>query len=398
MAENTLEGNTTKSEDEMSLASEVSSEDNKAVSIDKKENHEQIDVDKPSTSKGTSDVTVGKEKIEDTNLLTPEKQHDPPKTDCNGDLNDETNRDQTETTETRKPETVEAVGADTVGADVGNEIIEVSLEDIEEDNSKGSSLEKSSDDEIIYSSTIHSNLNDILQIVHGDLAMNIIEAERAATTNLMENKEEEKKENEERQQTVKKEVDTSTDDTASNTSMTDSTDDKKDSTESLESSDNADNTEKKSNFEIVRSPTTIDKVVEEQLVNNLSTDRTDSTIECVKNSEKINVNEESNIEKYDTRNEAEDTKEAEAMMNETENMTNETENTMNEAENTINEAENTTNEAENTTNEAKNTTNEARHTTNEAEKRKRLSITPPFVSPRKSQKLVSNIIKKSIKW
>lgn len=144
--------------------------------------------------------------------------------------------------------------------------------------------------------------------------------------------------NNEKQQTVKKKHDVSIDDTSdiSEKCPTAAAKDERDSRESSEK------TEEKSNFGIVCSPTAIGELVEEQLANNsaLSTDHTDHIVEWVKNSVKVNANEESNI--------IEECK---------------SENTM-----------------------------------NETEKRKRLSITPPFVSPRKSQKLVSNIIKKSIKW
>lgn len=309
MAENTTEESTTKSmENKMSSALEISSADDRAVSFDKKENHEQTDSDKLSTSKEASEVTAEKEKIESTDLLSSEKQQDPSKTDCNGDLKDDTNLDKTGTSETDRSETKESSSDELRPSEA-----------------------RSGDENYIYTTAMQSNL-DILTIVPRDLAMEMLQDADEST--IMKDGD---RENNDEQQTVKKKDDVSADNTADSTKKgTASPKDKRDSRGSLEK------TEEKSNFGIVCSPTAIGELIEEQLANDsaLSTDRTDHIVEWVKNSVKIKANEEINI--------IEECK--------SENMT------------------------------------------NEAEKRKRLSITPPFISLRKSQKLVSNIIKKSIKW
>lgn len=304
MAESTEENTTTKS-------MEMSSADDKVVSFDKKENHEQTDFDKLSISKEASEANTEKEKIENTDLLSPEKQQDPSKTDCNGDLKDETNLGKTVTSETNESETKESSSDE--------------LRPLET---------KPSDEDYIYATTVQSNLNDILKIVPEDLAMEILQnAGESATM-----RDSDKENNEEEQQMIKKKDD-STDDTTDSTKKCTTSVAAKDKRDSRGSSEKV---EEKSNFGIVCSPTAIGELIEEQLANNsaLSTDRTDHIVEWVKNSVKIKANEESNI--------IEECK--------SENMT------------------------------------------NEAEKRKRLSVTPPFISLRKSQKLVSNIIKKSIKW
>lgn len=311
MAENTAEESTTKSmENKMSSTLEISPADDRAVSFDTKENHEQTDLDNLSTSKEASEVTAEKEKIENTDLLSSEKQQDPSKTDCNGDLKDDANLEKT-TSETDRSETKESSSDELRPSEA-----------------------RSSDENYIYTTAMQSNLNDILKIVPEDLAMEMLQnADESAT------EKDNDRENNEEQQTVKKEDDVSADNTADST---------KKCTTSLAAKAKRDlrgsseKTEEKSNFGIVCSPTAIGELIEEQLANDsaLSTDRTDHIVEWVKNSVKIKANEESNI---------------------------------------IEECK-------------------SESTMNEAEKRKRLSITPPFISLRKSQKLVSNIIKKSIKW
>ncbi|XP_077263938.1 uncharacterized protein LOC143898379 isoform X2 [Temnothorax americanus] len=342
MAENTEESITVSTENEMSSVPEVLLTDDGAVSPDKQENREQIDIDldKPSTSKEASAATADEEKIEGADLLRSKSQQDAfktdasktdtsktdvptadaseidaSKTDCNGDLTETTNLDGVESSEMIESETTEFESRE---------------------NSDDISIETSNESVTEYHfcpTTKQNNLNDILKIVHGDLAMEMLQhADKSATV-----KDSDEDNNEEEQQTVKKKDDVSTDDAAGNaikctTSV--SVEDKRDSIESSEK------TEEKLNLEIVRSPTAIGELIEEQLANNstLSTDRTDHIVEWVKNSV-LKANEESNI---------------------------------------IEESK-------------------VEKTTNEAEKRKMCSVTPPFVSSRKSQKLVSNIIKKSIK-
>ncbi|XP_071560167.1 uncharacterized protein [Temnothorax nylanderi] len=350
MAENTEESITT-TENEMPSVPEILSTDDGAVSPEKKENREQIDIDidKPSTSKEASDATAEEEKIEGTDLLSSKSQQDASKTDasktdasetdasetdasktdvpktdasktdCNGDLTETTNLDSVESSEMIESETTEFRNAEFESRE--------NSDDISRETSNESVTEYH-----FCPTTKQSNLNDILKIVHGDLAMEMLQhADKSATVKDSD------EDNNEEQQTVKKKDDVSTDDAAGNaikctTSV--AVEDKRDSIESSEK------TEEKSNLEIVRSPTAIGELIEEQLANNstLSTDRTDHIVEWVKNSV-LKANEESNIiEEY-----------------------------------------------------------KVEKMTNEAEKRKICSVTPPFVSSRKSQKLVSNIIKKSIK-
>jgi len=434
MAENTTEESITESlENEMSLISKNSSADDSAVSSDEKEKHEQIDVVKPSTSKEASDATTEKEKINDTDLLSIEKQQDASIIDCNGDLRLRLDLDLNRTLPSIDP------------IDYDSETKESNSDELQ---SLGT---KSSEDGLIYSTTIQSNLNEILKIVHGDLAMDILrnsnsgtsakdndegsdneeqqetvnEEEQQESVNEEEhqernneeeqqggnneeeqqggnneeeqqggnneeeqqggnseeaqqggnneeaqqkenseeenneeeqqegnneeeeeqqqegdNEEEQQEENiEQEQQTVQKENDAPTDDTASSSKKYTTSVAAKHKKDLKASSKKM---EEKSNIEIVRSPTAIGELIEEQLANNstLSTDRTDHIVEWVKNSVTATAHEESN---------------------------------------TLEECK-------------------SENTTSEVEKRKRHSITPPFVSPRKSQKLVCNIIKKSIRW
>lgn len=321
MAENNTEESTTKLvEDEMPSTSETSTED-RVASSDEKKNHEQTDIDKPSTSKEGLDIE--KEKIEDINLLNPETQ-DASKTDCNGDLKEETNIDNTETSEMIESGAAVSVEFETTESEKKSSIDELNSE------------ARSSDEEYVYTSSVQSNLNEILKIVHGDLAMEMLQHDGESAT-VKENSS--KENNEEEQQTVKKKDDVSTDDTADSEKKCSSSTTAKAKRDSRGSSEKS---EEKSNFGIVRSPTAIGELIEEQLANNstLSTDRTDHIVEWVKNSVKANADEESNI---------------------------------------IEECK-------------------SENTKKETEKRKNFNTTPPFVSPRKSQKLVSNIIKKSIKW
>lgn len=320
MAENTItEENTTKSmENEMSEIPAVTSADDTAVSPDKK-NHEQTNIDKPSTSKETSNVTTEKEEVEDTD--SSEKQQNAFKNDC-GDSKEET--------------TLKTVSAE---SEISNsEKLECSNSD--EFHSSEAKSEDVKEDTVIVS-PMQNSLNEILKIVHGDLAMEMLQTVSESATV----KDSEEENNEKEQQTVKKKDDISEDDMVADNV-------KKDCTISAAAKDKRDSrkeeTEEKSNFGIVHPPTAIGELIEEQLANNsaLSVDRTDHIVEWVKNSVKINTDEESNI--------AEECKIPDVYQEDTRN---------------------------------------------ETERRRKLNtVTPPFVSPRKSQKIVSNIIKKSIKW
>ncbi|XP_018397960.1 PREDICTED: uncharacterized protein LOC108775977 isoform X2 [Cyphomyrmex costatus] len=316
MAENIIDENTNKlMENNMS---EISIADDGIVPSDKG-NHEQMIVDERSTPTEALDIDIEKEKIEDTDLCSSEQQPHTSKTDCNGDLMEETNPEKIESetkSETNKPsETNQS---------------ETKESSIDESSSAGAKV-----DDTLYATTLQSSLNEIIKVVHGDLAMEIL---RCANETTEEDNDEENKEKD--QPTVRKEDDVSKDDITDSVKECTSlaAEDKNDSRGSL------DKTEEKSDIGIVHSPTAFGELIEQQLASDsaLSTDRADHIVEWVKNSV-ANVNKEDNI--------------------------------VEESKFNIYE----------------------KITTNEAEKRKMTSITPPFISPKKSLKIVSNIIKKSIK-
>jgi len=317
MAEN-IEENINKSVE--SNMSEISTADDRIVSFE--ENHEQINIDEPSTSKESSDITAEKEKIEGTDLHNSEQQQNTSKTDCNGDLKEKTN-----------PKKIESgtIESGTI------ESSETNKSETKDSNFNEPSSAEAKIDDTIYATTLQSSLNEIIKVVHGDLAMEILRC----SNDITENNDEEN--NEKDQQTVRKEDDVSKDD------MTDSAkecttfptaEDKNDSRES------SNKTEEKSNIGIVHSPTAFGELIEEQLASDsaLSTDRADHIVEWVKNSV-VNANKEDTI--------------------------------VEKSKFKIYEE----------------------NTTNEAEKRKMTTVTPSFISPKKSLKIVvNNIIKKSIKW
>ncbi|XP_018300523.1 LOW QUALITY PROTEIN: altered inheritance of mitochondria protein 21 [Mycetomoellerius zeteki] len=314
MAEN-IDENTNKSAE--NSMSEISAADDRIVSSDK-ENHEQMNINEPSTSKEALDATVEKEKIEDMDLHSSEQQPNTSKTDCNGDLKEETN--------------LEKIESETTKSEI-NKPSETNKSETKESNEPSSAEAKM--DDTIYATTLQSSLNEIIKVVHGDLAMEIL---RCANDTTEDNDEEN---NEKDQQTVRKEDDVSKDDTADSVKecpTSPAAEDKNDSRESLNK------TEEKSNIGIVHSPTAFGELIEEQLASDsaLSTDRADHIVEWVKNSV-VNANKEDNI--------------------------------LEKTKFKIYEE----------------------NTTYEAEKRKMTSVTPPFISAKKSLKIVSNIIKKSIK-
>ncbi|XP_028044973.2 uncharacterized protein LOC105832542 isoform X2 [Monomorium pharaonis] len=313
------EENTIKLDNE---TSEPSSAEDIVVPSDTKTNFEQTDVNASSTPKKSSDVSAKKEEVEDTHLSSSEIQQDG-STDCNGDLKEETNLDKTES-ESMKDETQESNSE------------ECATQSKTEAESKDEA--QSSEESTYANNTMQRSINEILRIVHGDLAMEIIQsASKTAAA-----KDSVGKNNEKEKQTTKKENnDVSIDDSltgssqnCANTSAA-ATKVKRDSTGPSE--------KKSESFGIVHSPTAIEELVEEQLANDsaLSTDREDKHIvEWVKNTTE-DSNEEGNIAEECKSETCEENKQ------------------------------------------------------NEAEKRKRPN-TSHFVS-RKSQRIVSNIIKKSIK-
>ncbi|XP_018349640.1 PREDICTED: serine-rich adhesin for platelets-like isoform X2 [Trachymyrmex septentrionalis] len=314
MAEN-IEENINKSiENNMS---EISTADDRIVSFDK-ENHEQINIDEPSSSKQALDATAEKEKIEDTDLHNSEQQNTS-KTDCNGDLKEETN--------------LKKIESGTTESEI-NKYSETNKFETKDSNSNEPSSTEAKMDDTIYATTLQSSLNEIIKVVHGDLAMEILRCANDTENNDEEN-------NEKNQQTVRKE-DVSKDDTADTAKECITFPAAEDKNDSRGSSNK---TEERSNIGIVHSPTAFGELIEEQLANDsaLSTDRADHIVEWVKNSV-VNANKEGII-----------VEKSKFKMYE-------------------------------------------ENTTSEAEKRKMSTVTPPFISPKKSLKIVvNNIIKKSIK-
>lgn len=363
---------------------EDSSAEDTAVSSDTKENHDQVDINKPSTSKASSNI-VEKEETENTDLSSSEVQKDATKTDCNGDLKEDADFDKSVSLKSNNSETQESNS---------EEHNSTNTEPSEEEHPS----EQVHPSEQIWSSeedkTTKKSLNEIFKIVHEDLALEIPQSDSKVAIA----KDDVGESNEKEQQTVKKESDSSTDDTTSNSNSITLVKNKRDSTRSsspvflsdsfgilhspiaieesveeqlarnsallvdlvdVHKTINSNNTtlvknkkdstrssEISESFGIVHSPTAIDELVEEQLARNsaLPTDRVDTHIvEWVKNTGG-NSNDEDNI--------VEECKEI----------------------------------------------CEEGTTQNVAKKRKRLSITPPFASSRKSKKIVSSIIKRSIKW
>lgn len=201
--------------------------------------------------------------------------------------------------------------------------------------------ERSDDQEVRKCSLVDQRLNEILKVVHGDLQMEVLQKVAGVPT----------KDNDEDgsgkyQQMVKKEgtppkdnvcMDSSKKYTASATSK--STEDERDSRSFTM------RTEEKSEIGIVGSPTTISDLINEEELggdNALSVDQKDHIVEWVENSAKVNADEENNI-----------AEECQPEMYEKDTL--------------------------------------------ETAKRQKLDDAH-VISSRKSQKIVSNIIKKSIKW
>lgn len=193
------------------------------------------------------------------------------------------------------------------------------------------------------SSPVDQRLNEILRVVHGDLQMEMLQKVAGVSTNAKDNDEDGSGKD---QQMVRKEetppkdnvcMDSSKKYTASATSK--STEDERDSRNfSMRA-------EEKSEIGIVGSPTTISELINEEELGGdsaLSVDQKDHIVEWVENSAKVNADEENNI-----------AEECQPEMYEKDTL--------------------------------------------ETTKRQKLDDAH-VISSRKSQKIVSNIIKKSIKW
>lgn len=217
--------------------------------------------------------------------------------------------------------------------------------EVKENLKEFSSTEERSDNQEVRkcSPDVDQRLNEILKVVHGDLQMEMLQKIAGASTSTKDNDEDS---GEKDQQTVKKEgtppkdnvcMDSSKKYTASATLK--STEDERDSRNfSMRA-------EEKSEIGIVGSPTTISELInEEELAGDsaLSVDQKDHIVEWVENSAKVSADEENNI-----------VEECQPEMYEKDTL--------------------------------------------ETAKRQKLDDAH-VISSRKSQKIVSNIIKKSIKW
>lgn len=216
------------------------------------------------------------------------------------------------------------------------------IEEVKENLEEFSSTEARSDNQEVKKchSNVDKKLNEILKVVHGDLQMEMLQKITGIST-----KDNDEEGNEKDQQMVKKDetapednsVDSSKKYTASATLK--STEDERDSRSfSMRA-------EEKSEIGIVGSPTTISDLINEEELGGdsaLSVDQKDHIVEWVENSVKVNADEENNI-----------AEECQPEMYEKDTM--------------------------------------------ETMKRQKLNDIY-VISSKKSQKIVSNIIKKSIKW
>lgn len=227
----------------------------------------------------------------------------------------------------------------------GNASLEKIEVEAKENLKEFSSTEERSDNQEVRkcSPDVDQRLNEILKVVHGDLQMEMLQKIADVSTNAKDNDEDGSGKD---QQTVKKEgtppkdnvcMDSSKKYTASATLK--STEDERD----LRSFSMR--AEEKSEIGIVGSPTTISELINEEELGGdsaLSVDQKDHIVEWVENSAKVNADEENNI-----------AEECQPEMYEKDML--------------------------------------------ETAKRQKLDDAH-VISSRKSQKIVSNIIKKSIKW
>ncbi|XP_029660822.1 uncharacterized protein LOC115234164 isoform X2 [Formica exsecta] len=169
------------------------------------------------------------------------------------------------------------------------------IEEVKENLEEFSSTEARSDNQEVKKchSNVDKKLNEILKVVHGDLQMEMLQKITGIST-----KDNDEEGNEKDQQTVKKDetapednsVDSSKKYTASATLK--STEDERDSRSfSMRA-------EEKSEIGIVGSPTTISELINEEELGGdsaLSVDQKDHIVEWVENSVKVNADEENNI-------------------------------------------------------------------------------------------------------
>lgn len=171
--------------------------------------------------------------------------------------------------------------------------------EVKENLKEFSSTEERSDNQEVRkcSPDVDQRLNEILKVVHGDLQMEMLQKIAGVSTNAKDNDEEDGSGKD--QQTVKKEgtppkdnvcMDSSKKYTASATLK--STEDERDSRSfSMRA-------EEKSEIGIVGSPTTISELINEEELGGdsaLSVDQKDHIVEWVENSAKVNADEENNI-------------------------------------------------------------------------------------------------------
>ncbi|XP_011263034.1 putative leucine-rich repeat-containing protein DDB_G0290503 isoform X3 [Camponotus floridanus] len=181
----------------------------------------------------------------------------------------------------------------------GNASLEKIEVEVKENLKEFSSTEERSDNQEVRkcSPDIDQRLNEILKVVHGDLQMEMLQKIAGVSTNAKDNDEEDGSGKD--QQMVKKEgtpprdnvcMDSSKKYTASATLK--STEDERDSRSfSMRA-------EEKSEIGIVGSPTTISELINEEELGGdsaLSVDQKDHIVEWVENSAKVNADEENNI-------------------------------------------------------------------------------------------------------
>ncbi|XP_050462182.1 uncharacterized protein LOC126857103 isoform X1 [Cataglyphis hispanica] len=169
------------------------------------------------------------------------------------------------------------------------------IEEIKENLEEFSSTEARSDNQEVKKCLLNvdKKLNEILKVVHGDLQMEMLQKVTGASTTAKDNDEES---NEKDQQTVRKEEitpeDNAVDSSKKYTASLKSTESERDSRSfSMRA-------EEKSEIGIVGSPTTISELINEEELRGdsaLSVDQKDHIVEWVENSVKVNADEENNI-------------------------------------------------------------------------------------------------------
>ncbi|KAL6435217.1 hypothetical protein ACFW04_005354 [Cataglyphis niger] len=169
------------------------------------------------------------------------------------------------------------------------------IEEIKENLEEFSSTEARSDNQDVKKCLLNvdKKLNEILKVVHGDLQTEMLQKITGVSTTAKDNDEES---NEKDQQTVRKEEtapeDNAVDSSKKYTASLKSTESERDSRSfSMRA-------EEKSEIGIVGSPTTISELINEEELrgdSTLSVDQKDHIVEWVENSVKVNADEENNI-------------------------------------------------------------------------------------------------------